>query len=276
MKTWICTLALAAAMAWPVAADELLRKLTLEQLAAASMPAGVQIETTLVGREPAAKITNANNGAVSVQLAEIPLGTLENTRLSYEATISSENAAQPAYLELWAVIQGQAYFSRALNDSFTGTQADRPTSTHFFLKRGEIAEAARLGIRFEGPGSVTMSGIELWKRDSGGLRPGMWGGILGSIFGISAGIWGSVASYYVSRGRARGFVLGMTATFATAGLIVLLFGALLWLRGAAWDLWFTCVLVGSIVAIVESAAYYTLRARFQQSEERRMLAMDMK
>lgn len=266
---------LVAALAWPVGAEQLLAKLTLEQLQAAAMPTGVQFEAKLVDGEPTATITNTNESAVSVQLAEISLDKFEVTRLSYEAQLSSENATKPAYLELWTVVKGQAYFSRALNDTFTGNQSPRRTSTPFFLTGGEPAEAARLGIRFEGPGSVTVSGIELWEREKM-MGPGIWGGILGGIVGVSAGIWACVASYCVSRGRARGTVLGLTAGAALLGLVALLYGAFAWFRGAEWELWYTCAMLGGIVAIVEAGVYFSLRSRYQQSEERRMLAMDMK
>lgn len=264
-----------AALTWPADAEHLLATLTLEQLQATEMPEGVQIESKLVDGLPTATITNTNESAISVQLAEIPLAGFDGTRLSYEANLAPENAAKPAYLELWVVVKGEAYFSRALNDTFTGTQPARSTSTPFFLNGGEPAEAARLGIRFEGPGSVTMSGIELWEREKI-MGPGIWGGILGGIVGVSAGIWACVASYCVSRGRARGAVLGVTATVALLGLVALLYGAFAWFRGAEWELWYTCAMLGGIVAIVEAGAYFSLRSRYQQSEERRMLAMDMK
>ncbi len=274
MRTWILATAITAVLTWPAAADELVTKLTAEQLQTAVMPDGVQLEVTFVDGEPVATVSNTNPNAVSVQFAEITLGPMKGPRLSYDASISSENLARPAYLELWVVVQGEAYFSRALNDAFSGRQTRRRSTTPFFLQGEESPETARLGLRFEGPGTVTVSEIELWQRDTGALG-GTWGGILGSIVGITAGIWGSVASYYVSRGRARGAVLGTTAAFAIAGYVVLLIGGIAWLRGGEWDLWFTCVLLGLIVAIVESSAYCALRARYRQSEERRMMAMDM-
>lgn len=279
MKKWLCILSLACMSPASALADQLLSKLSVEQLQAASMPEGVQFEISNVDGQSTAMITNTRQEGVSVQLSEVPLGSLEATRLSYEAILGSQEATQPAYLELWVIVKGEAYFSRALNQALTGTQPMRGTSTPFFLKAGEVADSARLGLRFEGPGTLAIRGIELWKRDSGnfgGARIGTLSGILGSIVGVSAGIWGALGSYYVSRGRGRRVILGTTAALATTGFTVFLYGAVAWMKGAEWDFWFTCVLLGGIVGLVEINTYVAWRTRYRQSEERRMLAMDMK
>lgn len=278
MKAWTCTCLIAAACAWTAAADERLGTVTLEQLEAASMPAGVVLEATLADGEAVATVRNTQAGAVSVQLAEIPLGLSRAMHLSYEAEISSEAVAGQAYLEMWAVVKGQAYFSRALNDPFQGDQPARRSSTPFFLKADEPVDAARLGVRFEGPGTITIARMALWDRGTGplfGFQPGTVGGATGAAVGILSGIWGCLTSYLVARGRARGFVLGLSAVVATAGLLSLAGGAAAWMLGTEWELCYTAGLLGAIVTPIYGGMYFTFRARYQQAEQRRMLAMDM-
>lgn len=279
MKSRIVTAFLiASAITRPAPADELLAKVTLEQLETAPMPEGVTIETKMMEGVPGATIRNTQAGAVSVQLVEVPLGIAKAMRYSYEAEVASDSLAGQAYLEMWMVVKGQAYFSRALNDTFSGSQTARMTATPFFLKADEPAEAARLGIRFEGPGTITIREMELWDRgtpNTFGLPPGMLGGIAGSAIGIFSGVWGGLAAYLIGRGRARGFVLGVTAAGAVAGAIMLSAGVAAWMLGARWEIYYSAMLMGVIVTPVYGAMYASFYARYRQAEQRRMLAMDL-
>ncbi|MBX3178148.1 MAG: hypothetical protein KF886_12355 [Candidatus Hydrogenedentes bacterium] len=234
------------------------------------------IESDLIdsGGIPALRLTYTGGESISVTIAEVPLTAPLPGRLVYEAEMACESTAGGACLEMHVVSGGQAYFSRALNDRFSGTQAFRPTSAPFFFKDSDQAEAARLGVRFEGPGTVTIRNLALWEADS--TWPiGAWAGVVFGILGAAGGIWGGVAGMLASRGRGRRGVLAGTAAFAVLGALMMLAGLILWSAGATWDAWYPTAYGGGLIGAIFGIGYIMIRRRYAEAEQRRMEAMDL-
>jgi hypothetical protein len=249
--------------------------ITADQLAAFVPPDGITAEAVEVEGDPGLRLTNTRSEPVSVTVVELPVHDPAAKHFLYAAEMSSENLAGSAYLEMYAVVAGNAYFSRALNDRFSGTSAIRMTTTPFFLTGDQAMESARLGVRFEGPGTVTLSQLSLTGGPAPSGGPTHWPGIAGGIFGLCAGIWGAIAGILGARGRARGPVLAITLLFAIAGAIALTFGLVLLSGRAERTLWFPLVNLGGVALPVFGAAYFVLRHRYREAEERRMMAMDL-
>lgn len=275
-RTKLFLLALLAGAA-PVSAQDVLADLGASQLATAKVPEGVVVEVVEVGGTSGVRVTYSGTEALSVVLAEVPCDGLDNTRVLYRAVVSGEGLAAPAYLELNAVVGGQTYFSRALNEALTGTMAPRESATPFFLQTGQRLETAQPGVRFEGPGAVTLSQVQLLNLGPppGGLPMGAWVGIAGATVGILTSIWACMAAYFAWQGRGRGPVLGVTVLVAMAGVASVAVGLLLYGRGVERDLWYGLILLGSIVLVNFGIFYGVLRWLYGKAEARRMVALDM-
>ena len=270
------TLLVLGLTAWYSHADELLLQPDISTWVDATLPAGVTITASTNSEGTVLRVSNSNEDPVSVILAELPLQGLSDTRLSYEAQVSSEDLTAPTYLEMWGVLGDNAYFSRALDDRFTGTQSERFTSTPFFLKPENVLDVVRLGLRFEGTGTVTIRDVTLRKRNLvGGAGDETVAGIAGSLFGIGSGIWACVVGLLAWKGMGRNGVLGVTLGLMAASLIALAAGFALWTQGSAWAIWYPVVLLGLIGLINFGAAYFVLRWWYGKTEARRMAAMDM-
>lgn len=262
----------------PVAAQQILVEVTADDLDAFVPPEDIRVERTTVNGQPAIKLTHLAESALSVVVVEKPIEGLDDTHVSYSADVSSEDVSGRAYLELWAAVGGNAYyFSRALNDTFRGTQAIRKSATPFYLEAGHHLESVRLGVRFEGPGTVTLSNMVLhdqgpWQGIPGS---GRWGAVAGALVGIGAGIWACISAWLSSRGRLRRAVLTLTLMLAGGGGLTLVAGVLAWATGAVWAQWYPPTLLGMIVVTVFGSGYWGLRRTYQSVETRRMLAMDM-
>lgn len=292
MKAALMTMILIAGT-WGCAVAEMTpAEVTREQLESFIPPEGIDATVTERDGAPVIALTNTNTDPISVTLVALPMGGIENTQIVYTASMSSTDMVGSAYLELYAVIGGAAYFSRALNDPFTGTTPMRETSAPFFLQAGQPMEAARLGVRFEGPGTVLLSHLRLVDT---GLKPGMagdgqrlaahagklgqnvggWAGIAGAALGTFTSLWACLALYLALKGRGRTAVLGFTMAVAIAGVAVLIGGLWAWTEAAVWALWYPLVLLGSIAAINYAIGYLVLRYCYGRAEERRMHALDL-
>ena len=277
MKAVFTGLILALANAAFAAAPVELAAVGPDQLEAFDVPEWVRAEVVTVDGAPGIRLTNLQPDPLSVTIAEIAVADLDNTQVVYTATMSGTELAAPAYLELNAVVDGNAYFSRALNDVFTGTEDAREISTPFFLQRGQFMEAARLGVRFEGSGTVTLSDMRLLDLQvaPGAMSIGARIGIAGATAGIVTALWCCLACLLAWKGAGRGPVLALTLAVAVAGIAAIAAGVLAFVQGFAWEVGYGLVLIGAITAINFGVFYVVLRLFYRKTEERRMLAMDM-
>jgi len=276
MKRYVLPVIVVWILVSPACAERVLGEVGAEQLSSFEAPEQVVAEVVTVDGEPGIKLTYTGTQQTSVTIAEIPGNGLDDTRILYRAQVSSTDLNAPAYLELYAVVEGAAYFSRALHEELIGTMPVRPSSTPFFLEKGQALEAVRLGVRFEGPGSVTLSEMRLVEGAiSGGASLGTWIGLAGALLGTLTALWFTLAQRLSTLGRARGLVLGVTLVVAVVGGAVLLIGVAQALGGAGYWSWYPLVLLGGIAAVVYGWNYPILRRRYAESEERRMLAMEI-
>ncbi len=238
------------------------------------VPAGVTIQSST--SEAAFTITNRNGSPIFVPIMEIPGSKAERCRLEYTARMRSEEGTQYAFLEMLCVIHGKTYFSKGLNQVFSGKQEGREVSTPFFLKSGEPVETITLGVGFEGTGTVTVDRIQLFRYEDsiiGNLR-GNWYWIPGTVFGVLAGLYGGMAGFLSSKGQSKSLIVGLGIFFISVSILMLITGILLWIFNQPFEFWYAFLLPGVIGSIVFIQLAFTLPKMYLQAELRKMHAKD--
>ncbi len=239
-----------------------------------SVPDGVTIEKGEKGTDY--RIQSKGNDPVFIPICEIPVG-MEDCQLSYTARMSSEEGTQKAYLEMWCVVNGNSYFSKALDQSFIGRSGWKDVSTPFFLKKGEIAEKAVLGVRFEGPGTVGIDRIALFRLENafwGDVKQN-WQWIPGTLFGVFVGLYGGIVGFFAPRGRAKSLVFGLGIFFECLATILLFAGMILWLLGQPFNNWYGLLLPGIIGLAVMTPLFFSINKIYAEADNRKMQARDL-
>ena len=99
---------------------------------------------------------------------------------------------------------------------------------------------------------------------------GLWGGIAGALVGTVGGLLGWLGG----KGRAKTLVLLGFRAMMAAGAVALVVGALSWIQGAGYDVYYPLVLIGGIALFVSASALPRLQKRYEEIELRRMSALD--
>jgi hypothetical protein len=99
---------------------------------------------------------------------------------------------------------------------------------------------------------------------------GWIGGIGGSVFGLLGGLLGTLGSL----GKARRFVLTLTAALAGLGVMSLVVGVIAVALGQPYAVYYPLLLLGVILAAVCGGNLPSLRRRYEQIELHKMAAMD--
>ena len=98
----------------------------------------------------------------TVHLGEVIEPDIENAQLIYTAMVKSELDGS-AYLELWAHVGGQQYFSRGMNDMVIGESKWKTIQTPFIFQKGQKPEKVTLNLVINGMGTVWIDEIILSK-----------------------------------------------------------------------------------------------------------------
>lgn len=105
-----------------------------------------------------------SGGKSTVRLFEVENPNVENARLIYQAHIKTRELQGKAYLEMWCRLPGKGeFFSRALNQTYSGSTDWSSTETPFFLQAGQKPDLVRLNVVVEGAGTVWIDDIRLVK-----------------------------------------------------------------------------------------------------------------
>jgi hypothetical protein len=126
-------------------------------------PEGVPLSTSGVTREEGGwKIVR--KAAERVPLFEVAVPALDDCKVVYRAKLRSQGLSGKAYLEMWVRVAGVGEaFSRGLDQPLTGDTGWVTREIPFFLQKGEKADLVKLGLVFEGAGTVWIRDIELLK-----------------------------------------------------------------------------------------------------------------
>ena len=224
------------------------------------------------------RIQHEGSKPVSVTLHEVPLTDTEDCVLVYEAMMRCSDVTGRAYLEMLCVFEGRGeFFSRALDDTFTGTCGWRKTRTPFFLKKGQRPTKVRLGVRFEGPGVVWLDGIALKRAARGGLGAANQGRewIPATLLCVLLALWGTLAGICGSLGRGRRMILASAVLFLITSAGMLAVGVSLLAAHRPYAVWYPWLLPGGVGMLVTGVLIPVVRRAYRVSEDRRMAAMDL-
>lgn len=247
-----------------------------------SQAQGVQVEvdtSTSVDKRGSLKITYTGTDTEEVMVFEQPLSGIENAFLWYEAAMRSENTSGRAYLAMWVTFPDQKrYFSRGLDQVFTGTQDWRRCKIPFLLKKGQAPHSVAMGVRFEGPGTVWIDDARLVERPLGWFADeasaGAAMGVIGGVFGALGGIWGGIAGVLTSRGKGRNFVLISGVCLLVIGFACVVAGVYCFAAGAPWGVYYGFLLSGGIDIVVLGPLLPVIIKRYKQVEAQRLAALD--
>ncbi len=155
-------LIVAAAVAMAAGVTEI-RRFSLDNLNDLMTQSGVELDKE-DSSDGHGSLRINSSGKSTVRLFEIQNPNVENARLIYQAHIKTRELEGKAYLEMWCRFPGKGeFFSRALNQTYTGSTAWSTTETPFFLQKGQKPDLVRLNVVIEGAGTVWMDDIRLLK-----------------------------------------------------------------------------------------------------------------
>ncbi len=102
-----------------------------------------------------------------------------------------------------------------------------------------------------------------------------WAWFPGTVFGVLAGLWGTIVGICAPRGKARGFVTGswfflmvVSVTFLATSLIALVVGQ-------PFAIWFFLLLPGMQGLLILGLLFPVVLKRYREAEERRMEAKNI-
>lgn len=109
-----------------------------------------------------------------------------------------------------------------------------------------------------------------------GPTAGLIGGIGGSVLGVMGGVFGSLCSWLIPKGRGKALLLGMTVAMAVLGVACLLAAATALATGQPFAVWYTFLLPGFLLTILGGVFFFVLRKRFRDVELRKMHAEELR
>jgi hypothetical protein len=155
-------LILAAAVAAAASATEI-RRFALDNLKDLITQSGIELDKDNSSDGHGSLRINSS-GSSTVRLFEVQNPGIENARLIYQARIKTRELQGKAYLEMWCRFPGKGeFFSRALNQAYSGSNEWSSTETPFFLQTGQKPDLVRLNLVVEGAGTVWIDDIRLLK-----------------------------------------------------------------------------------------------------------------
>lgn len=158
MKRILALLTVLAMISSAVIAEDL-KKLSIDDASLAS-PEIQTDPTTKTEGKGSIKITT--KWPTTVYLGEVSGLHIENTRLLYKADVKSDLEGV-AFLEMWAHLGNNQYFSKGMNDPVKGRSDWKSIKTPFVFQKGQKPDKITLNIVINGKGTVWIDNIVLSK-----------------------------------------------------------------------------------------------------------------
>ena len=109
-----------------------------------------------------------------------------------------------------------------------------------------------------------------------GPTAGLVGAIVGSAAGILGALYGGVGcGYFVTRGRAKPWVLGAHCAIIGFGLALVAVGVVALAGGQPYHVWYPFLQPGAILALLFGALLPVVRHQYRRAEERKVAAHDL-
>jgi hypothetical protein len=262
MCAWVAT----------ASAQEVVREFSWSELKkAGQLAAGEVLPGGTAGAAEQLKIENPDGGPRTVTVLDLPKPGVTTVTYALEGNVRYENVEGKGYLEMWNwFANGGMYFSRTLGDSgpmqcVEGTSDWRPFSLPFFSdeKAGSPTRIV-FNVVFADKGTVFLSAVKLVQYQGSDLAKqlqvgmghgsGWWSaetcGWIGGIGGGVCGLVGALIGTLASLGKARRFVLVLTAGMTVVGVICLVVGIVAVSLRQPYEVYYPLLLGGVIMAAV--------------------------
>lgn len=105
--------------------------------------------------------------------------------------------------------------------------------------------------------------------------PNHYAWIPGAAFGLAAGLMAALVAWLVPHGRARNFVTRAWFALWAISVALLIVGAVAYLRGQPWGVWYGLLLPGAIGTLVVGGNSFVILKRYSDIERRRVAAKDL-
>lgn len=158
MKRTLAILAVLSLISTPTIAEDL-KRLSIDDASFASP--WIQTDST-VKTEGKGSIKITTKWPTTVYLSEVTGLNIEDIKLIYKADVKSDLNGV-AFLEMWAHIGGNQYFSKGMNDTVKGKSDWKSIKTPFIFQRGQKPDKITLNIVINGKGTVWVDNIVLSK-----------------------------------------------------------------------------------------------------------------
>ena len=104
----------------------------------------------------------------TVRLFEIAGREIELAMLTYAAQLRTQDARGGVYLEMWCRVAGRGeFFSRDIAHKVTGANDWASYETLFHLRRGHVVDLIKLNVVLEGPGTIWVRDVQLFRTPLG-------------------------------------------------------------------------------------------------------------
>ena len=97
----------------------------------------------------------------------------------------------------------------------------------------------------------------------------------GTLFGVLAGLWGTLVGTLAPRGRGKTFIMVFSSILGLAMVVMLVLGVALLVTGHPFFEWYAWLLPGVIGIFVLPPIVRVTRLRYAQAEARKLEAMDI-
>jgi hypothetical protein len=275
----------------PAFSEEVLREITWTELKEAGQLAAGEIQGAPAPEATESlKIANPEGKPKTVSVFVLDKPGITTSSYALTGRVRYEGMEGKGYLEMWNSFPGgKRFFTRTLAQrgllgSLEGSSDWRPFSLPFSIHEvtGRPTKL-EMNVVFAGRGTVYLSSLRLVQYTAGEnplAMPGQWwdgrtAGLFGGIAGAVLGCFGGLIGVLAGIGKAREFVMLLTATIVLAGVACLALGIVALIQAQPYCVYYPLLLLGGLSVLVMGPMHRTLRRRYQQLELRKMAAMDV-
>lgn len=229
------------------------------------------------------RVSNKSDLPLSVTLLTIENPAITKNKYAIKGEVRYEDVAGQGYLEMWSTFTKGKFFTKTLLQSGPMQSIEGTSDWRLFmlpfdtLRSTERPTKLEINLVLPGQGVVWLKSVTLNQFATSGnpwwseRAAGLWGGILGSLFGCIGALIGVLGS----KGKARGLVIAMINVMHVCGLISLCLGVVALVDSQPYGVYYPLFLFGVLCGPVLFAIRRTVKMRYEQIELHKMNARDV-